>query len=105
VVFFGRESARLPNTTYFSLPYYHGETLLMELDRSGFALASGSACHSQVNKASHVLTAMGVDEGLALNAVRASFGMSNTLQEVDALVSKLQDLINKLPAIIRQAAV
>lgn len=105
VVIFGRESARLPNTTYFSLPYYHGETLLMELDRSGFALASGSACHSQVNKASHVLTAMGVDEGLALNAVRASFGMSNTLQEVDALVSKLQDLINKLPAVIRQAAV
>jgi cysteine desulfurase len=105
VVIFGRNSERLPNTTYFSLPYYHGETLLMELDRSGFALASGSACHSQVNKASHVLTAMGVDEGLALNAVRASFGMSNTLQEVDALASKLRDLIGKLPAVIRQAAV
>jgi len=104
VVIFGRNSERLPNTTYFSLPYYHGETLLMELDRSGFALASGSACHSQVNKASHVLTAMGVDEGLALNAVRASFGMSNTLQEVDALVTKLRDLIDKLPAVIRQAA-
>jgi cysteine desulfurase len=105
VVIFGWNSERLPNTTYFSLPYYHGETLLMELDRSGFALASGSACHSQVNKASHVLTAMGVDEGLALNAVRASFGMSNTLQEVDALVTKLRDLIDKLPAVIRQAAV
>jgi len=105
VVICGRNSERLPNTTYFSLPYYHGETLLMELDRSGFALASGSACHSQVNKASHVLTAMGVDEGLALNAVRASFGMSNTLQEVDALVTKLRDLIDKLPAVIRQAAV
>ena len=105
VVIFGRNSERLPNTTYFSLPYYHGETLLMELDRSGFALASGSACHSQVNKASHVLTAMGVDEGLALNAVRASFGMSNTLQEVDALVAKLRDLIDKLPAVIRRTAV
>ncbi len=105
VVIFGRNSERLPNTTYFSLPYYHGETLLMELDRSGFALASGSACHSQVNKASHVLTAMGVDERLALNAVRASFGMSNTLQEVDALVAKLRDLIDKLPAVIRRAAV
>lgn len=105
VIIFGCDAERLPNTTYFSLPYYHGETLLMELDRAGFALASGSACHSEVTKASHVLTAMGVDEGLALNAVRASFGMSNTLQEVDALVSKLQDLINKLPAVMRQAAV
>jgi len=105
VVIFGRDAERLPNTTYFSLPYYHGETLLMELDRAGFALASGSACHSEVTKASYVLTAMGVDEGLALNAVRASFGMNNTLQEVDALASKLQELIDKLPNIIRQAVV
>jgi len=104
-IIFGSDADRLPNTTYFSLPYYHGETLLMELDRAGFALASGSACHSEVTKASHVLTAMGIDEGLALNAVRVSFGMSNTLQEVDALVSKLQNLIDKLPAVIRQAAV
>jgi cysteine desulfurase len=77
----------------------------MELDRAGFALASGSACHSEVTKASHVLTAMGIDESLALNAVRVSFGMSNTLHEVDALVSKLHNLIDKLPAVIRQAAV
>ena len=105
VVIFGRDAERLPNTSYFSLPYYHGETLLMELDRAGFALASGSACHSQVTKASHVLSAMGIDEGIALNAVRVSFGMSNTLQEVDALVSKLKNLIDKLPAVIRQAAV
>ena len=105
VIIFGCDAERLPNTTYFSLPYYHGETLLMELDRAGFALASGSACHSEVTKASHVLTSMGIDEGLALNAIRASFGMNNTMQEVDALVSKLQKLIGELPAIIRQAAV
>ncbi|MCZ6469751.1 MAG: cysteine desulfurase family protein [Gammaproteobacteria bacterium] len=105
VVIFGQDAERLPNTTYFSLPYYYGETLLMELDRAGFSLASGSACHSEVTKASHVLSAMGVDDSLALNAIRASFGMSNTLQEVDAFVLKLQDLINKLPSIIRQAAV
>ena len=105
VVIFGQGAERLPNTTYFSLPYYHGETLLMELDRASFSLASGSACHSEVNQASHVVSAMGVDDSLALNAIRASFGMSNTLQEVDALVLKLQDLINRLPATLRQAAV
>jgi cysteine desulfurase len=105
VVIYGQNAERLPNTIYFSLPYYHGETLLMELDRAGFALASGSACHSEVTRASHVLSAMGVDDSLALNAIRASFGMSNSIQEVDALTSKLQDLINRLPATIRQAAV
>ncbi len=102
---FGQKATRLPNTTYFALPYYHGETLLMELDRAGFALSSGSACHSEVTLPSHVLSAMGVDANLALNAVRVSFGMSNTLQEVEMLINKLQELVNKLPAVIRQVAV
>lgn len=103
VVIFGKSVERLPNTTYFSIPYYHGEALLMELDKSGFALASGSACHSEITRASHVLEAMGVDESIALNAVRASLGMTNSLQEVDALASRIEALVNKLPAIIRRA--
>jgi len=102
---FGQQAPRLPNTTYFALPYYHGETLLMEMDRAGFALASGSACHSAVTAPSHVLTAMGVDDNLALNAIRVSFGMDNSLNDVDMLIVKLQQLVNTLPAVIRQAAV
>ena len=105
VIIFGREAARLPNTTFFSLPYYHGETLLMELDKAGFALASGSACHSAVTEPSHVLSAMHVANDIALNAVRVSLGAGNTLQQVDALASHLEALVNKLPAILRQIAV
>ena len=104
-VVFGEQAPRLPNTTYFALPYYHGETLLMELDRAGFALSSGSACHSMVTEPSHVLSAMGIESGLALNAIRVSFGMSNSLQDVEMLSTRLQELVNKLPAVIRQAAV
>lgn len=104
-VVFGQQALRLPNTTYFALPYYHGETLLMELDRAGFALSSGSACHSAVTAPSHVLQAMGVEDNLALNAIRVSFGMENSLKDIDMLIVKLQELVNKLPAVIRQAAV
>jgi len=102
---FGQSVSRLPNTTYFALPYYHGETLLMELDRAGFALSSGSACHSMVTEPSHVLKAMGVEDNLALNAIRVSFGMDNNLQDLELLCAKLQELVNRLPAVIRQAAV
>ena len=105
VVIFGRKAERLPNTTFFSLPYYHGETLLMELDKAGFALASGSACHSAVTEPSHVLSAMHVANDIALNAVRVSLGSGNTLRHVDALASQLEALVNKLPAIMRQIAV
>lgn len=104
-VVFGQQAPRLPNTSYFALPYYHGETLLMELDRAGFALSSGSACHSEVTQPSHVLSAMGVDEQLALNAIRVSFGAENSMQDVDMLIDKLHQLVNQLPAIMRQAAV
>lgn len=104
-VVFGQAAPRLPNTTFFALPYYHGETLLMELDRAGFAVASGSACHSAVTEPSHVLKAMGVDDMLALNAIRVSFGMDNSLQDVEQLATKLQQLVDSLPAVIRQAAV
>ena len=104
-VVFGQHAPRLPNTTYFALPYYHGETLLMELDRAGFALSCGSACHSVVTEPSHVLTAMGVDDSLALNAIRVSFGMDNSLQDVEQLAVKLHELVDRLPAVVRQAAV
>jgi cysteine desulfurase len=104
-VVFGHQAPRLPNTTYFALPYYHGETLLMELDRAGFALSSGSACHSMVTEPSHVLSAMGVADSLALNAIRVSFGMGNSLRDVEALIAKLQELVSKLPAVFRQVAV
>ncbi len=104
-VVFGRQVPRLPNTTFFALPYYHGETLLMELDRAGFALASGSACHSAVNEPSHVLKAMGIDDQLALNAIRVSFGSENSLRDVDRLAAKLEQLVDSLPAVVRRAAV
>jgi cysteine desulfurase len=104
-VVFGQQAPRLPNTTFFALPYYHGETLLMELDRAGFALSSGSACHSAVTEPSHVLKAMGVDDNLALNAIRVSFGMDNSLQDVEQLALKLHELVDRLPAVIRQVAV
>ncbi len=104
-VIFGQQAPRIPNTSYFALPYYHGETLLMELDRAGIAVSSGSACHSAVTEPSHVLKAMGVDDTLALNAVRVSFGADNTMQDVEKLVSTLHQLIDRLPAVMRRAAV
>ncbi len=77
----------------------------MELDRAGFALSSGSACRSAVTESSHVLSAMDIEHNLALNAIRVSFGMENSLQDVEMLIRKLHDLIDKLPTVIRRTAV
>ena len=50
---------RLPHLLTFSALYVDGETLTLELDRAGFAVASGSACSASSEHPSHVLAAMG----------------------------------------------
>jgi len=51
---------RLPHVTTFSCLFVDGEALVHELDRRGFAVASGSACTASTLAPSHVLAAMGV---------------------------------------------
>jgi cysteine desulfurase len=93
---------RLPNTSFFAFPEIEGETLVMALDRKGFAVASGSACSSDSTEPSHVLLAMGIEPELARGAVRVSFGAGNSLQQ---LVAFLQVLENELQRLKRLTAV
>jgi cysteine desulfurase len=93
---FAEGAARLPNTVYFALPDIDGETLVGQLDRAGFAVASGAACSSANPEPSHVLRAMGVAPDLARGAVRISLGASNTEQNVKDFLNALQLTLSKL---------
>ncbi len=95
-VVFGREAERVANTSLFSIPGLDGETLLMQLDLAGFAVASGSACSSGKREPSHVLLAMGVKSGLARSAVRISFGPGNVRDDGLALVRELGRIRQRL---------
>lgn len=78
----GRGALRLPNTTLLLTPGWKGETQVMAMDLSGFAVSSGSACSSGKVRASRALRAMGYDEGLAACALRVSLGPTTTEDEV-----------------------
>jgi cysteine desulfurase len=93
---FGAASERLPNTVYFAIPDIEGETLVAQLDRAGFAVASGAACSSANPEPSHVLRAMGVPGEIARGAVRISLGGANTVREVDDFLLTLQATVSKL---------
>jgi cysteine desulfurase len=95
-VVFGEDAERLPNTVMFAVPGIDSETLLLGLDRAGFAVSSGSACASQHKGAGHVLQAMGVPPALGQAAIRVSFGRGNTEAEVDAFVTALSDQVTRL---------
>ncbi len=96
ITVFAQAAARLPNTVQFGVKGFDGETLLMQLDRMGIAVSSGSACTSGKTEPSHVLKAMGVPAELALSAVRVSFGRENTAADVERLLQALGEIINTM---------
>ncbi len=95
-VVFGARAPRIPNTTYFAFKGILGETLVIELDKAGFAVAPGAACSSANPEPSATLIAMGVDPELALGAVRFSLGAGNTTQQVDEFLEVLQAAVRRL---------
>lgn len=98
-VIFGRDATRIPNTCYFALPEIEGDTLVVKLDKAGFAVAAGAACSSVNPGQSHVLSAMQVDPMLARCAVRVSLGRDNTLQQIDDFLRATQQIAAELKQI------
>ena len=91
-VIFGVTQTRLCSTSCFAIPGLTAETALIGLDLDGVMMSSGSTCSSGKVAVSHVLAAMGVDEMLAGGALRASFGWSSTIEDVNAAVASLVKL-------------
>jgi cysteine desulfurase len=102
-VIFGANAPRLGNTSFFAIPGIEGETLVMALDRAGFALASGAACSSHGNATSPVLAAMGVARDLARGAVRVSLGEGNDETAVRDFLAALADTVKRLTALMAPA--
>jgi cysteine desulfurase len=89
----GHPTHRLPHLVTFSCLYVDGEALVIELDRLGFAVASGSACTSSTLAPSHVLEAMGV---LTHGNVRVSLTRDTTAEDVDRFLDVLPDVVARL---------
>jgi len=80
------------NTCNFSIPK-GGEDLLLKLDMEGICASSGSACSSGANLPSSVLLAMGRDEVTAKNAVRFSFSVNTTQDEIEKVRGVLKEIL------------
>ena len=86
VTVFAATAERLPNTLQLAVAGLDGETLLMQLDKAGIAVSSGSAFSSGKTEPSHVLMAMGVEAELARGAIRISLGRETTDADIDTLL-------------------
>jgi cysteine desulfurase len=95
-VIFGMEQNRLCSTSGFAIPGVQAETALIGLDLDGVMMSAGSTCSSGKLSVSHVLAAMGVDAALAGCALRASFGWSSSMDDVNAAVASLGKLRERM---------
>lgn len=86
----------MPHIINISFPGVSTETMLMNLDMEGIAAASGSACTSGSLEISHVLQAMKLSEKLLRSAIRFSFGLGNTRQEMEYTARKIGTILNRL---------
>jgi cysteine desulfurase len=86
----------LPGTLNISFAYVEGESLLMGL--KGIAVSSGSACTSASLEPSYVLRAMGLNDELAHSSLRMTIGRYTTLEEVDYVVDRIRENVERLRA-------
>ncbi|MBT2764208.1 cysteine desulfurase family protein [Paenibacillus sp. ISL-20] len=92
----GNSEHYLPHILNISFPGANTETMLMNLDMEGIAAASGSACTSGSLEISHVLQAMKLSDPVLRSAIRFSFGLGNTTQEMEHTAQKIGTILNRL---------
>ena len=77
-----------PHILSVSLVGYPSANIVTELGAEGIFISAGSACHQ--GKASHVVSALGLDKKTAAGVIRISFSPDNTTEDVDALCDALR---------------
>ena len=68
-------------------------SLVLELERRGVIVSSGSACAAGSDEPSHVLLAIGIEPELAQTAVRFSFSHQTTAQELATAANALAESV------------
>jgi cysteine desulfurase len=102
-VIFAEDAPRVANTSYFAFKGIVGETLVIELDKTGYAVAPGAACSSANPEPSATLLAMGVDPEHARGAVRFSLGAGNTMEHVEGFLRTLKAVVTRLRSLTAMA--
>ncbi|MBI9014344.1 MAG: cysteine desulfurase [Clostridiales bacterium] len=87
---------RHPGSLNIMINAIKGDTLLMNLDLAGIAVSAGSACSSGSVNPSPVLLAIGLTKEEAKASIRMTIGDMTTYEEIDYVVEKLTEIVERL---------
>ena len=91
----GNKEHRLPQVTNLSFRHVESQGLMMGFNKE-IAVSSGSACTSASIEPSYVLKALGLDDEMAHSSLRFSLGRFTTAEEIDFVIRKVTESVNKL---------
>jgi cysteine desulfurase len=96
ITFTGHPEHRLPGHLSLCVEAIEGEALIYMLAAEGIYANTGSACASKALKTSPVLVAIKVPADLAQGSAVFTLDRSNTIEEVDYVLEKLPQAVNRL---------
>lgn len=91
----GENAPRHPAILNCRFPGVTGEEMAVRLDLKGICVSPGAACAARDSAPSHVLLAMGQTEQQAKEAIRFSLGRLTTIEEINATVQAVAEILNK----------
>ena len=92
----GSMTGRLPGNVSVSFEGIVGQTAVMLLSLEGIYVSAASACSSNSQEPSHVLTAMGYSEEKALSALRFTISCATSYDDIDYIIEKTEKVISVL---------
>ncbi len=91
-----------PHIVSASFKGIRSEVLLHALEDKGVYISAGSACSSNKPAVSETLKSMGIAKELLESTIRFSFCESNTIEEIDYAVEKLNEMLPMLKKYVRR---
>ena len=85
-----------PYIVNFSVLKSKASVIVEALSNKGIMVSSLSACHSKNEDYSYVVYAMNQDMKLAHNTIRVSFSYDNTVDDVNALIRALKQIVKEI---------
>lgn len=87
------EHLQLPSTLGMRIKGLEGQWVMLECNRVGYALSTGSACQSGMDTPSKTMKAMGVADKDAKEFIRISFGRDTSQEDVKGLAHALKNMV------------
>lgn len=97
LIIHGNVDDQLPSILGLRIKGLEGQWVMLEANRKGYAISTGSACQVGQTTPSKTMLALGIDDKSAKEFIRISFGVHTTEADVQGLAQTIIAIIQEAP--------